>query len=62
MTKTTTLIGAVIGVALLAAYVVLTVAHDDGSPILYVLIGWLGGSGTPAVTSAVKAANGTGGG
>ena len=58
VTKTTTLIGATVGVALLAAYVVLTVANHDGSPILYVLVGWLGGAGTPAVTAAVKKTNG----
>lgn len=58
MTKTTTLVGAIVGIALLAAYVVLTVANHDGSPILYVLVGWLGGSGTPAVTAAIKKPDG----
>lgn len=54
MTKTTTIIGAVVGIALLVAYVVVTVTNHDASSLLYVLVGWLGGSGTPAVASAVK--------
>lgn len=58
VTKTTTLIGAVVAIALLAAYVVVTVTNHDATAILYVLVGWLGGSGTPAVTAAIKKPNG----
>lgn len=54
MTKTTTVVGAIVAVSLLAAYVVVTISGHDASQILYVLIGWLGGSGTPAVAAAVK--------
>ncbi len=53
VTKTPTLVGALVAVALLAAYVTLTVTGHDGSAILGALIGWIGGAGTPAVTQAV---------
>ncbi len=61
MTKTTTIIGAVVGVALLAAYVIVTVTGHDASSLLYVLVGWLGGSGTPAVAKGLKSGDATGG-
>ena len=41
---------------LVGAYVALTVTHNDGSAILGVLIGYLGGAGTAtAITRADKA-------
>lgn len=53
-TKITTIIGAVVTVALLAAYVAVTVTGHDGTAILTLTAGWIGGSATPAITSAVK--------
>lgn len=60
MTKTTYIIGAVIAVALLVAYVVITVTDHDGTGLLGALIGWLGGLGLPASAKAVTNTSGGG--
>jgi hypothetical protein len=50
MTKTAYIVGALIAVALLAAYVIITVTDHDGTGLLGALIGWLGGISLPAAT------------
>ena len=60
MTKTISLVGAGVAVALLAAYVVLTVTNHDANAILGALLGWLGGVSAPAAAQAVTKGDGTG--
>lgn len=58
VTRTATIIGAAVGIALLTAYVIVTVTNHDGTALLALLVGWLGGSSVPAVSSAVTKSGG----
>jgi hypothetical protein len=44
-----------VALALIAAYVVVTVTGSDGNGLLGALLGWLAGGGATAATSNTKA-------
>jgi hypothetical protein len=54
MDKTTAIIGAAITVALIAAYVIVTVTNHDANAVLAALVGYLGGTTTHSVATAVN--------
>lgn len=53
MGKTQLAVVGLVTVALIAAYVIVTVTNHDGTGLLGALIGWLGGAGVaPAIDKA----------
>lgn len=48
------IIAAVIALALLAAYVILTVTNHDGTGLLGALLGWLSGISVPSVAQKIQ--------
>lgn len=58
--STSSLIGFAVALALLVAYVVLTVLGHDATAVLTLLVGWLGGASTPVAVAAVQGASSTG--
>jgi hypothetical protein len=60
MDNLTLIVSAFVTVALIVAYVVITVSGGDGTALLGLLAGWIGGTSVHPTVKAVTAATGSG--
>lgn len=59
MNRVQLIIGAIVAAMLIVAYVVVTVTNHDGTALLGILLGWLGGLGlAPAAKAATSSDKG----